>query len=108
MGIRDLFGWSDTHFAIILLFAGSTSAAAQFLLFPRVIARIGAARTLTLGCCLGACAFVFFPQPSVYSYGVAMVCFVLSVAHTEPCLPILVGRLAGEKHLGFANGVTGS
>merc|ERR1719327_209214 len=40
--IKDNFGWSDIHFGMMLLISGMVGAICQLLLFPRVVAAIGA------------------------------------------------------------------
>lgn len=106
--IKDNFGWSDMQFGIMLLFSGLGSATCQFLLFPRVVAVIGAGWSLVSGALIGMVAFGLFPEKSVIVHICAMALFTLSGALIEPAFPVLIGLFASERHLGFANGIAAS
>lgn len=106
--IADLFNWSDVHLGAMLVTAGLTSALLQLLVFPVLVDLWGPAWVLVTGCLLGCGAFVLFPHDSVWTHVPAMIIFAAGGACCEPSIPMLVGFFAGDRHLGFANGIAGS
>jgi DHA1 family tetracycline resistance protein-like MFS transporter len=103
--IGDLFDWSDAEFGVIIFSSGLLGAVAQTLIFPVLSARLGVAGCLLTGSCLGAAAYALYPAPNVLIHAVAIGLFTVCSSISEPSLPVLTGKFAGERSFGFANGV---
>lgn len=103
--IKDLFGWTDVHFAAVLVSAGLGGCLMQLFVFPPVAARLGGAKTLALGTAFGVAAYVCYPEPILAIHFAGMACYCCSSGLIEPAIPILVAIFASGRHLGFANGV---
>lgn len=106
--IRDLFGWTDYQFALILSAGSIIGALTGVFLFPWLVSRIGSSYTLAVGSACGAVGFALMPMPNVGVHVVAQIFKVLCWSVAMPSLNILVGEHVGEEFLGFANGVKGS
>lgn len=106
--IKDNFGWADAEFGMVLFFSGLLTAFLQVAVFPVVVAKVGASRTLLMGALFAACSYILMPMPSLVVHVIALVLFTAGGASLEPSLPVLIGQFTGERHLGFANGVTAS
>lgn len=105
--ISDLYGWTDTHFAMAMGSVGVCAGIVMVFAFPVLAARLGASCTLGFGCLAGALAYACFPQdPAVHIGGLGG--FMLAIALFGPSVPLVVGMFAGERHLGFASGVGGA
>lgn len=108
--INDLFGWTDFHFGAILATTGIIGAIMQLTVFPVLgqQSRMGPVLSMACGCACGALSFLLYPRNSLILHTFAGLCFTVSGALIEPAVPVLVGFFAGERHLGFANGMAGA
>jgi len=102
--IKYLFDWADMEFGIVLVAAGLTGALAQMFLFPILCKYFDWSTILGAGCFLGMASFLLYPRESVGLHVVAVLCFALAGACTEPTIPLLVGRFIPDSYLGFGNG----
>lgn len=103
--IGDLFDWSDAEYGVIIFSSGLLGAVAQTAVFPVLSARLGVSGSLLAGSVCGAVAYALYPAPSVGVHAFAIGLFTVSGSISEPSLPVLVGKFAGERSFGFANGV---
>lgn len=106
--IKDNFGWGDAQFALVLLCSGILTASMQFVVFPQLARRFGAAAVLGLGCASAVIALTFMPEPILTLHLITIVFFAASGACVEPSLPVLIGEFVSNRYLGFANGGTTS
>lgn len=108
--IGDLFGWSDFEFGLALAVTGVLGAALQLMLYPILAqhSKLGSVWSLAIGCACGTVAFLLYPRRSLMVHLFASSAFTASGALVEPAVPTLIGFFAGERHLGFANGMAGS
>lgn len=106
--IGDMFGWSDMHFGLILFAGGFLGGFMQVVIYPSLARAIGVPMTLLGGCMAGAAAYVLYPQGIIFVHILGIICFALCNSFVEPSIPVVVGKFAGERHLGFGNGVAGA
>lgn len=105
--IHRVFGWSDFHFGVIMVFAGIISAVLQFAVYPLfgLHGKKGSAAACVVSSISGACACLVFPMPVVLVHLFAIVLFVVAMALFDPAVPVLVSIFVGRSHLGFGNGI---
>jgi len=105
--IHRVFGWSDFHFGVIMMFAGVISATLQFVVYPLfgLHGKKGSAAACVVSSISGACACLVFPLPVVVFHLLAIILFVVSMALFDPAVPVLVSIFVGRSHLGFGNGI---
>lgn len=105
--IDRVFGWSDIHFGAMMAIFGTLYAGLQFAVYPLFgrHGKIGSAASAIVASVCGVCGGLIFPTPVVLVHLAAMALLTIQGALFEPAVPVLVGIFAGERHLGFANGV---
>mmetsp|Transcript_140448 Transcript_140448/g.261836 ORF Transcript_140448/g.261836 Transcript_140448/m.261836 type:complete len:436 (+) Transcript_140448:58-1365(+) len=108
--IADLFGWSDFEFGIALAVTGVLGATLQLTMYPVLAqqSKLGAVWSLGIGCACGMVALCLYPRRKLVLHIFAASLFTAGGALVEPAIPTLIGYFAGERHLGFANGMSGS
>lgn len=108
--IGDLFGWSDMEFGLALAVTGVVGAGLQLTLYPVLAqhSKFGSVWSLSIGCSCGMCALLIYPTRNLTTHLFAAMAFTASGGLVEPAIPTLIGFFAGERHLGFANGMAGS
>jgi DHA1 family tetracycline resistance protein-like MFS transporter len=102
--IKYLFDWADMEFGVVLVSAGLTGALAQMFLFPKACEILDWSTILGIGCFLCMISFILYPRDSILLHVLAIFCFALGGAFTEPTVPLLVGRFIPDSYLGFGNG----
>lgn len=108
--IRDFFGWADRQLVVVLALSGVVSLVLQSVVYPRFgsFGWRGSAAALALGSASGSIGYALLVQPKVLFHAFGMLGFTIAAGLVEPSITVLIGTFAGERHKGFATGVTGS
>jgi len=106
--IKTQFDWNDTHFGVVLGSCGIVGAISQAFIYPVFgrSGRTGSALSLGIGSVMGMISYILLPTPSVAFHVLALFFFALAGGLIEPAVPVLVSVFAGDRHLGFGNGVS--
>lgn len=105
--IDDLFGWSDMHLGAMMAAAGFVYAILQFGVFPLFgqHGQRGLAAALLVASISGVCAALLLPVPLVLPHLLGILLLTCTGALIAPAIPVLVALFAGNRHIGFANGI---
>lgn len=104
--IRDLFGYDDKEYGIILMMWGVVSMLVQALCFPAAVRLVGHPATVIFGCAAMAVGLsgLALVKEMVAHFTVLLV-FAIGAALWEPGVPVLIGTYTSQWHLGSALGI---
>lgn len=103
--IKDLFGFSDKEFGIILMALAVLGIFAQGLAFPLCVRVMNPYWTTIIGAMLEGIGLVFLPVATLLpAHCCCLLMFVVGQGLCGAGLPLLLTRFASPRHLGFANG----
>jgi MFS family permease len=103
--IKDLFGYSDKEFGIILMAFSMLGIVVQGLMFPLSVKIIGPYATTIWGALSQAAGLASLPLATLLPvHCCSLLLFVLGQGFVGAGLPLLLTRFASPRHLGFANG----
>lgn len=103
--IKDLFGYSDKEFGIILMAFSVIGIIVQGLMFPVAVRLIGPYWTAIFGAMCEGVGLVLLPLATLlpaHCFGLFL--FVFGSSLVGAGLPLLLTRFTSNRHLGFANG----
>lgn len=104
--IKDLYGWGDKEFGILLSIAGVCQGILEMFFYPKVDAKTGEHGACIIGFFMVGVGMLILPSPTLWVFFTAFVVFQVGQSLAEPGVVNLVGLLApSEKHMGFAQGM---
>jgi DHA1 family tetracycline resistance protein-like MFS transporter len=103
--IKDLFGYSDKEFGIILMAFSVIGIIVQGLLFPMSVRIVGPYLTAIIGAVSEGIGLIVLPLATLLpAHCCGLLLFVLGSSLVGAGLPLLLTRFASKRHVGFANG----
>lgn len=104
--IRDLFGYDDKEYGIILMIWGISSMFIQAIVFPEAVRLVGLYSTVIFGGVVMAVGLACLPlAKDIVLHFSVLAMFGIGGSLWEPGVPVLIGTFASRWHLGAALGV---
>lgn len=104
--IRDLFGYDDKEYGVILMMWGIQSMLVQALVFPVAVRAAGHHVTIIFGAIIMAISLSMLPMTKNFVLHFSILSmFSVGSSLWEPGVPVLIGTYASAWHLGAAMGV---